>query len=311
MRPIGALLLYLTAVFIGGPLLAPWLYWSADGMGLMDAAWSPSFHKFVTRCLLLVALLGMWPLLRFSRLDSWRALGLARLPGWRGQVALGCLVGFASLAIVAAGALAAGSRAWAFDATLPSVPLVLSGAFATAIAVALVEESLFRGAIFGALRQFNHWLTALLISSAVYSIVHFFQKVTVAPSRITWISGIELLPKMFRGFADPQHILPAFFVLLLAGAILAAAYQRTGSLHFSIGLHAGWIFVAQSYAIFTKQHGPPIHRFWGGTKMIDGWCGAIVLVPLLVWFLWPPARTKIAPTSGVIRAAGEPTGAEL
>ena len=301
MRPIWALLLYLAAVFIGGAFLAPWLYWTADGIGLMNSTWRPSFDRFVTRSLLLVALLGMWPLLRFSRLDSWHALGLARFPGWRGHVALGCLVGFGSLAIVAAGALTMGARAWAFDPALPSVALVLPGALATAIIVALVEEGLFRGAIFGALRNFNHWLTALLISSAVYSIVHFFQKVTVAPSKITWISGLELLAKMMRGFADQQHIVPAFFVLLLAGAILAAAYQRTGSLHFSIGLHTGWIFVAQSYAIFTKQHSPSTHPFWGGAKMIDGWCGVIVLAPLLAWFLWGPARPKTVQDSGVIR----------
>jgi uncharacterized protein len=295
------LLLYLAAVFIGGALLAPWLYWAADGIGLMDSTWRPSFDKFVTRCLLLVALLGMWPLLRFSRLDSWRALGLARFPGSRRHVTLGCLLGFGSLAIVAAGALVTGARAWAFDPALPSVALVLPGALVTAIIVALVEETLFRGAIFGALRQFNHWLTALLISSAVYSIVHFFQKATVAPSKITWISGLELLAKMMRGFTDQQHILPGFFVLLLAGGILAAAYYRTGSLHFSIGLHAGWIFLAQSYAIFTKQRGPSAHPFWGGVKMIDGWCGVIVLAPLLAWFLWGPARTKTVQDPGLIR----------
>lgn len=305
MRPIRALSLYLAAVFIGGALLAPWLYWAADGIGLMNGTWHPSFHKFVTRCLVLVALAGIWPLLRSCRLDSWRALGLARVQGWRAHVALGCLVGFGSLAIVAAGALTAGARVWAFDPAFPPVSLVLPGALATAIIVAVLEEMLFRGAIFGTLRQFNHWLTALLLSSAIYSIVHFFQKVTVAPSKITWISGLALLPKMFSGFADPQQLVPAFFVLLLAGGILAAAYQRTGSLHFSIGLHAGWIFLAQSYAVFTKQHGPSTHPFWGSAKMIDGWCGMIVLAPLLAWFLRRPAQTRTAPTSGVIRATGE------
>src|SRR5688572_25070241 len=138
MRPIWALLLYLAAVFVGGGLLAPWLYWGADLTGLMETAGRPPFHRFVTRCLLLVALVGILPLLRFSRLDSWRGIGLAAHPRrWR-RIAQGFVVGFISLAVVGAGALAAGVREWHVDGSVPPVALVLLGVAATAIIVAVL-----------------------------------------------------------------------------------------------------------------------------------------------------------------------------
>jgi uncharacterized protein len=294
MRAIRALFIYLAVVFIGGGLLAPWVYWAADAVGLMDAAIRPPFHRVVTRCLLILALAGIWPLLRYAGLNSWRGLGLAPVPLWRRRLVQGFLLGFTSLAVVAACALVAGVRAWHVDPEAPPLVLVLLGAAMTAVIVAVLEEALFRGAVFGTLRQSNHWVAALLLSSAIYSIVHFFQRAPMRPSQITWTSGLELLPQMVRGFADPQQIVPGFFVLLLAGAILAAACQQTGSLHFSIGLHAGWIFWAQSYAIVTKQQASALHPFWGSAKMIDGWFGLIVLAPLLAWFLRRPPEKGTA-----------------
>jgi ComF family protein len=300
MRAIRALFIYLAAVFIGGGLLAPWLYWAGDALGLMD---NVPFHRVVHRCLLLIALTGIWPLLRFSGLGSWRSLGLAPVPQWRGLLVRGFLLGVASLAIVGGCAVMAGARAWHIDPAAPHLVLVLLGAAMTALIVAVLEEALFRGAIFGTLRQGNHWLAALFLSSAIYSLVHFFQRAPMRPSLITWASGLQLLPQMVRGFADPQQIVPGFFVLLLAGAILAAGCYRTGSLHFSIGLHAGWIFWAQSYAVLTKQQASPLHPFWGSAKIIDGWFGLIVLAPLLAWFLRRP------PENGGRHAPGTPRGA--
>jgi len=289
MRAIRALSIYLAAVFIGGGLLAPWLFRLSEALGITEAA---PFHRVVHRSLLGVALAGLWPLLRFSGLSSWPGLGFTPVPRWRGRLVRGFLLGFTSLAIVAAGALIAGVRVWHVDPEAPPVVLVLLGAAMTAVIVALLEEILFRGAIFGTLRQSNHWIAALLLSSAIYSIVHFFQRAPMRPAQITWTSGLELLPKMVRGFGDLQQIVPGVFVLLVAGAILAAAYQRTGSLHFSIGLHAGWIFWAQSYAVVTKQQ-TPAHPFWGSAKMIDGWFGLIVLAPLLAWFLRSPSEHRV------------------
>jgi hypothetical protein len=82
--------------------------------------------------------------------------------------------------------------------------------------------------------------------------------------------GLKLLPLMLRGFADVQLLVPGFFSLTLAGGLLALAYQRTGDLNFSIGLHAGWIFCIKGGGVLTSP-GPAGAWFWGTGKLFDGW----------------------------------------
>src|SRR5439155_9770870 len=122
--------------------------------------------------------------------------------------------------------------------------------------------------------------------SAVYALVHFFQK-PVSPVEIHWSSGLELLPRMLGGFAELQTLVPGFLTLLLAGMILGLAYQRTGNLYLSIGLHAGWIFWLKFYGVVTVAAPQASLWVWGTGKLIDGWLALGILLPMLIalWYL--------------------------
>ena len=64
MRPLRALVIYIGVVFIGGALLAPWLYRLAQSVGhSFPQIASAPFHYFVNRSLLILALAGLWTLL--------------------------------------------------------------------------------------------------------------------------------------------------------------------------------------------------------------------------------------------------------
>ena len=107
MRPLRALVIYIAVVFVGGALLAPWLYWLAQSFAhtFPRLVGSP-FHRYVNRSLLALALAGLWPLLRNLGATSWREIGLVSPAGhWRKLVG-GLLLGFISLALVAAITLA-------------------------------------------------------------------------------------------------------------------------------------------------------------------------------------------------------------
>ena len=86
--------------------------------------------------------------------------------------------------------------------------------------------------------------------------------------------------------------MPGFFNLTLAGVLLALAYQRTGNLYFSIGLHAGWIFWLKSYGAFTKDVANANVWLWGTGKMTDGWLALVVLTLTLVVFTRLPVAKK-------------------
>src|SRR5207244_2661448 len=148
---------------------------------------------------------------------------------WR-RLAGGFVLGFASLACVALLAILSGARALNGDVSAATLLKKFGSAGLAAGVVAFLEELLFRGALFGALRKVHGWIPALIVSSTVYALVHFFQK-PAPPANITWTSGVEFLPRMLGGFADFEMLVPGFFTLLLAGMILALAYQQTGNLY--------------------------------------------------------------------------------
>jgi uncharacterized protein len=281
MRPVSLLLVYILVAFLGAALVAPWIFYFSQFAADHNPAFHPlaefPFHRFVNRSLIFLTLLGLWPFLRSIGIRSWKDLGFAPLNlHWKKGVT-GFFVGFCSLAIVAVLAISVGART--FNLRNSGIDLVtdLFGATVSAFVVAMLEESLFRGALFAALRKNNPWLLALLVSSAIYALLHFFAK-PESPASVHWNSGFVTLATMFGGFVDLKLLVPGFFNLFIAGAILALAFQRSGNLYFSIGLHAGWIFWLKSYGLLTDKVAGVDSGVWGSGKIIDGWLATAVLL---------------------------------
>ena len=286
MRELRTLIIYVAVVFLGGALLAPWLYWLAQHYAetFPKIAAAP-FPRFINRALLGVALIGLWPFLKNFGATSAGDLGLVRPTGQWKKIGGGFLLGFGSLAVVAGLALAAGARRvnGAFSATILAEKIL--GVVITAVVVAVIEEILFRGGLFGSLKKVFHWKFALVVSSAAYALVHFMEGAPI-PDAVTWSSGLVMLPQMLRGFLDWHAVIPGFLNLTLAGAILALAYQRTGNLYFSIGLHMGWIFWLKSYGILTVA-APRMNTWcWGKGKLavVNGWIALPMLAATLLIF---------------------------
>ncbi len=278
MRPIRLLLIYLAFIFIGAALAAPWIYkfvqFAAEASPVFqktfrDFAQQP-FHRYVNRSLIIFGLVGLYPFLSSLGIRHWKDLGFAPLRfNWK-NVFAGFVVGFLSLAILAALAILFHARKIDFHSKALATNLL--GATLTAIVVAILEETLFRGALFGSLRKTQPWPMALVVSSAIYALAHFFPKAN-STGFVTWRSGFALFANPLSGFTNLQMLLN----LLIVGSILALMFHRTGNLYFSIGLHAGWIFWLGSYRLLTK--GTRLDPwFFGSTKMIDGWLATIVLL---------------------------------
>jgi hypothetical protein len=291
MRLICLLAVYLGAVFGGGALLAPWLYqatqWGAKHWTALAGLAQNPFSRFVLRSILGVAVLGLWPLLRGCGMLSAQAMGLSRSGRPARNWAAGFVIGFGSLAVAAGLAIVCGGREANLSHSGPEMMNLLLGATATAVVVSVLEELIFRGALFGILRKALAWPAAWVLSSAVYAAAHFLQKAP-GPAHVDWLSGIRLLPELFRIPPDGGGLAPAFLTLLLAGAVLALAYERTGSLFMSMGLHAGWIFWLTAYRSLTRGRADGSALIWGGDRLIDGWLPCLILAVVLagVWRGW-------------------------
>jgi len=307
MRTLRALLIYIIAAFIGGALLAPPLYWLIQSLahhfpdffshGFASVVAAAPFHRIVNRCILIIALIGLWPLVKNLGYASMAEAGLVRPRGQMKKFAGGFLLGLISLAIIAG--IAFGCHARQMNPKLSGGTIakrVLQAAGAAAV-IATMEELLFRGALFGALRKVFDWVFALVISSVFYAVMHYFESAQDVPGPVTWLSGLQLLPLMFGNLGNFQAVVPGIFNLTLAGMLLAWAYQKTGNLYFSIGLHMGWIFWVKAYALVTT-HTPNVDRWWWGTgrmAIVNGWVALPVLVATLLVFGWKTYSIKPRP----------------
>ncbi|MFN0069645.1 MAG: type II CAAX prenyl endopeptidase Rce1 family protein [Limisphaerales bacterium] len=306
MRAFLVILAYLLFVFIGGALVAPWVYHAARALaglwpplaGIADAP----FHRYVNRCLLVLALAGLWPLLRRLGVRRWRDLGwtLAGTPGR--DLTRGLLVSWLGLALVAAAALAMGARVWRADRDTADIAGYLLKSVLAALVVATLEETLFRGGLFRALRREWSFAGAAAVSAAIYSWVHFFERPPRPESVDAW-TGLVTLVRMLRGFTQPEMLVPGWLTLFVVGWVLARAVELRGSLWLALGLHAGWIFWIKSFGFWTAAKVPEAARWLGSNRLYDGWLALLVIV-LTGWLIGrlgknpaPASRPALVPKS--------------
>lgn len=261
MRAAKAIAGYAAGVVVLGALLAPWIFWLVHPH-LLDVP----FRRVFDRVLLVVALAGLWPLLRTLGIRSWNELGYVRSTGWWRQALTGLAIGTGSLAVAGALLLAFGFRSFESPAGMPLLNFLLAG-----IAVAIVEETFFRGGVQGALQRATNLPVAIVLASAVYSIVHFLKPKGAGIVDVNWLSGFDYLGQIFARSWHAPGMAVGFVTLWLAGCILGLAFARTRALYLSMGIHAGWVFTLKTFAWLTA-----------GASLVD----SALVWPVLLAVLW-------------------------
>ncbi len=302
MKQVAKISLYFLAVVLLGAALAPLLFWAIHGLepwalanGLLN--WQPDengrmlfqgpfafleadFQKIFHRAVLIAALLLLWPAWRWMDGGPLRGLGLEPDPRAGAHFTRGLLVGGGLVALMAGAYLflrfyhLKERHPWG---VLPQLAL-------TAIVVAALEEWVFRGAIFSLFARVMKPWPALAWTTALFAIVHFIRpQEGPDAAHITWRSGFELLPQVFRGFGDPMLLLGGFTTLFTLGWLLGYARLRTCALWMSIGLHAGVVFVKMSFSKFAKRD--DLHLPWVGPDLQTGLVPVLALLIglFLVW----------------------------
>lgn len=288
MRPVRALWAYLIFVFVGGALLAPLIHNAIVSLSGGTAFHVP-FRRIVDRCLLGLALAGLWPFAQAMGIRSASDFGLK--PNDRSTREFLAGIGAGSLLlIVSAGIfLLVGRGSWKAATGDVWIKQIVS-ALGTALLVPVLEETLFRGAIFGSLRRAWNFRTALWVSSALYAILHFFSR-PLDPVSIHWYSGFIVLGRMLRGFTEFQTVIPGFLSLTLLGVLFCLAFERTGRLYLSMGIHGALIFWVKlfAFAVIVQPEGNV--WLWGSAKLIDGW----FVFFLLAAATWMYYRNSVLP----------------
>jgi membrane protease YdiL (CAAX protease family) len=178
---------------------------------------------------------------------------------------------------------------------------ILGKSLATGAIVALLEELIFRGVLFAAVRKFSGAATAVVTSAFYYAIVHFLRSDwTGYPADIGWDTGLRIAADGFAHLAAMP--LDSFLALFAAGVFLGAVRAAIPrSLGLCMGLHAGWVFVIKAAKPLTYLDPEARWSFLaGGYDHIIGYLSAGWLTVLILALL-AAVRHRAARKPGVFR----------
>ena len=293
---------YVAGAIVLGALASPIVYLGLGAMGITDVA----FEKLNVRCIQLMALFGLWPLLTVMGLRLRDGLGFRRKPRSRvahahfpAELFRGVCWGVVSLALVAVVLLVFGVRSLRPDRlNLAYWLVVMLKAALTASAVAIVEEIWFRGALHSAFQRGFGVLGAIVITAVLYAGVHFIRAdVSIDLSQAGWLAGFEAAIGSIGRFSRAS-IAPDFAALFVAGVWLGILRHRSGRIALCIGVHAGWVFVIQILRRVTDFE-PTSHWAFltGNFDHVIGWLAALVFVASMAVMVWAERKENLSQSS--------------
>ncbi len=282
---------FLLGTLILGAALAPVLFWCSQplsaipGLGFLK---DTDFSRFFARAILLAAALLAFPAIQWIGIRRFHDLkiGWAWSRSW--QLPAGFLVAGIVIALWGWFAMKVGLAELKLRPPWNLVPNLLL----TSISVAMIEEWLFRGVIFGLVRQTTPtWLAAVFVSG-IFSIIHPLRPGSTGAESITWHSGFDLLFQSIQHLSEPLDLIGGFVTIFVLGLVLAHATVKTGALWLPIGLHSGVVFAKMSFNKLTRHLAdfPP----WFGPDLTTGF-GAIAILLLLWLVVWLLFRRASSP----------------
>ncbi|MDZ7734917.1 MAG: CPBP family intramembrane glutamic endopeptidase [Gammaproteobacteria bacterium] len=176
----------------------------------------------------------------------------ARHAGWLNTLLPAYIAGLVIMAVLALGL-------WALDLSQVDQRQAFTPAFfgtallkglIAGIGAGLVEETLFRGALYSGLQQRINVTWAILLTSLLYSAVHFIEYPEPAGD-VHWLTGLQLFPAAMTKLSDPL-VFDHFLTLFLLGVLLCLLRLRDGHIWRAFAVHAGIIMVLKLDGYITN-----------------------------------------------------------
>ena len=229
MRGLSVASLYLlTAVLLGSSLAVA-----------LQSFLAYPFDRILTRSVLLVLLILLIPLWRMVPKET---SGLIFPDFSIRQFSQSFLVGLVILAIPVFMILILEIRLIALEleiSFLTILGILLVGIFLACL-IGLFEEILFRGFLYGSLKKRIGGVMAALVSSALYSSVHFLKPTGELELPINWFAGFVYLEQSIGNMMYLQQDWDARLSLMILGCFFCLIRERF-NLFCCIGLHAAFV----------------------------------------------------------------------
>jgi CAAX protease family protein len=257
------------------------------------------FHRIGERIGMLAFLLGFVLLARRLRLADRGSLGYGAPGGiFRRELCVGLLLGVLTMSAVAASMAALGlldfQRAARYGAG--ALAALILKRLTSGLAVALIEETALRGAMYTGIRRESGTAAAIVLTSIVYSWTHFLGSFHIPAAQVSAWSGLALLHGTLQAFAHPLGIADAFLCLMAVGVVLALVRSITGNIAAGMGLHAGWVWVMLVvHELSQPNRASPLGFLLSRHDGFTGWLVLGWTVVLGVGLRWFYIRRRSAP----------------
>jgi membrane protease YdiL (CAAX protease family) len=245
------------------------------------------FHRIGERIGMIGLLVGFLLVARRLGLADRKSLGYGAprrefLREWGLGLVLGVVTMFGIMVVL-------GLLEWRSDAVFGAAALAkLVGArLLSGLAVALIEETFIRGAMFTAIQRESGTRTAVILTSILFAASHFFGKIRIPADQVTAWGGVDLLTGTLHAFSDPLGIADAFLCLAGVGVVLAVVRAKTGNIAASLGLHAGWVWVMLVAHELTKPDDTsPLRPLLSQFDGFVGWLVLLWTIPMGIGLWW-------------------------
>lgn len=245
---------------------------------------SYDFGRVMRRILMAMAVLLVVLLRKPLMAGTFVTDGMKQTHEWRERLQMGFLLSTGIFVLFTAYLCAWGAKTLQIDAkSLGDVILQLLKILLIAGVVGCIEEILFRGFILQSFLHGMQTVCAVCASSLFYSLLHFFKAKYPVTSGFHPLAGFTVIYYSFANIlGDLAQILPSLIGLFLVGVVLSYAFLWTRSLYFSIGLHAGWVFIVKANNLFFNHTETSLRWLFGDSKAVTGVLGWGLLIVTLI-----------------------------
>jgi membrane protease YdiL (CAAX protease family) len=248
------------------------------------------FHRIGERIGMIGLLVGFLLVARRLGLADRKSLGYgAPRREFLREWGLGLVLGVVTMLGIVGIMAVLGLLEWRSDAVFGAAALAkLVGArLLSGLAVALIEETFIRGAMFTAIQRESGTRTAVILTSILFAASHFFGKIRIPADQVTAWGGVDLLTGTLHAFSDPLGIADAFLCLAGVGVVLAVVRAKTGNIAASLGLHAGWVWVMLVAHELTKADDTsPLRPLLSQFDGFVGWLVLLWTIPMGIGLWW-------------------------
>lgn len=248
------------------------------------------FDRVASRSVLIAAIILFIALYQKFGLGSWREIGYhTNKKQFFKDVAKGIGFGILIMSPVIVGLLLMKNRTFdmGWEISIINILSLVLTALVAGVLIAFLEETLFRGAMLGAIKKQSSTSFAIVTTSLLYALVHFIQpEIELDSNTINWASGFVLLIDALLSATDFSQIIDSFIALFLAGVLLSIVRLRTDKIALCIGIHAGWVFTIKIFKRVTDTNVHSDYAFLTGSyDKVIGYLAAICIAIFIVLIL--------------------------